>query len=708
MKKRAILLLRYAGIASLLGILLFAIAWFAFPFPEEEYRRYDASRCITDKDGTILRTTLNSDGQRCFPVSLKDAGEWLPDAMVATEDKRFYEHHGVDFLATARAGAQFVWNRRVVSGASTITTQVVRLVKPRRRNVLSKAVEAFRALQMERLFTKEEILEQYLNRSPFGGNLLGIRSASLYYFSKEPADLSLDEAALLAGLPQCPNRLRPDRYPYRAMKRRETVLASMANAEKLSHESTDKVVELPVRLNLATPPFFAPHFVDAVLQGRVECHQAASGNPFQTQTTLDLSLQKMAEGHLVHHSPEKAGGAAILVLDVPTGNILAMVGSPDFENSEKAGQYNSSLALRSPGSTLKTFAYALAFDRGELVPSSILRDEASLHPGYQPGNFDGSFRGEVTARKALVESLNLPAIEVLEKAGLQNFLDTLQGLGIRSLDQPAGQYGLNLVLGGAGIRPLELARAYAKLAASKPGCPISGEAAWMVGDILSGTERDFAAYGHTGEANRTKVAWKTGTSARSRDAWTVAWNQQYVVCVWLGNPDGTPCPGLTGIVDAAPLALDIFHDLPNLQDFPAKPDWTLMMEQRQVCQATGLPASQFCKVTIPDWYIPGVSQNLPCTGNCGQPHATLPTKDSKTRILHPVNGQTFAILPGQPSPSLTLQADGDEELYWFVNGSFHAKAKPKEVLQFPLERGKFLICCTSGNGNTATAEIVVE
>ena len=707
MKKRLTKVLHWMAYALLLGGMVFLVSWFAFPFPEEDYRHYDASRCITDKDGNILRTTLNGDSQRCLPVRLDDAGKWLPQAMVATEDKRFYTHNGVDILATTRAAVQMVWNRRVVSGASTITSQVIRLVKPRPRNLASKVVEAFRALQMETLFTKKEILEQYLNRSPFGGNLVGIRAASLYYYSKEPADLSIDEATLLAGLPQSPNRLRPDRHPERALKRRETVLKCMANNGMLEHGLTETHAKSPIRLQPWKPPFFAPHFVDAVLQGRIL--SKARSKPYQTQTTLDLNIQQLAEDHLSRQASRKAQGAAIIILDAPSRNILAMVGSPDFEDLDRAGQYNAALALRSPGSTLKTFANALAFDQGLLTPASILHDEPSRYAGYRPVNYDETFRGKVSARQALVESLNLPAVEVLQSVGTQAFLDALLGFGIHSLDQPAKHYGLNLVLGGAGVRPLELARAYARLASPRPGDPVSAEAAWLASNILSGSERDFVIYGHTAKGKqRPRIAWKTGTSAQSRDAWTVAWNPQYVVCIWLGNPDGSPCPGLTGIEDAAPLALETFSSLPHVRDIPRWPSYPLMLEQRKVCQGTGRPISKECGIPIKDWHIPGVSRTEKCDGSCAVHAPTEVSQKQPPRIVAPVDGQTFALLPGQLNPTLPLKAEGGGELYWFVNGAFHAKSTPGNALRFPMEPGRYLISCTTGSGVADTAEIVVE
>ena len=710
-KKRFQLSLRQLvfGSSALVGLCLLAwcIAWFAFPFPKEEFLRYDASQCVTDRNGNLLRTTLNSDGQRCLPISLEEAGEWFPKAMVATEDKRFYHHHGVDALALSRAIGQMIWHREIVSGASTISTQTIRLVHPRPRTLKSKVIEAFRAMQMEMALSKYEILEQYLNRSPFGGNLVGIRAASLHYFSKEPADLSLEEATLLAGLPQGPSRLHPERHPERAIERRKVVLQAMQNKGFLDEETVASANTSKVNLHNWKPPFLAPHFVDAILQERLPLKNDTD-SPYSQTTTLDLKIQKMAEAQLAWHPNDKAQSAAIVVLDAKSQDILALVGSPDFKDTHNAGQYNVALGSRSPGSTLKPFVYGLAMDRGLLTPEEILDDKPLELKGYQPGNFDQSFRRNVSARTALIDSLNLPAIQVLQRVGLQTTLDALHQIGLHTLDKPADHYGLNLVLGGAEVRPLDLARAYCQFANPAPDSPISAEAVWLINDILSGTERNPAVFGKNVQGTHPKIAWKTGTSARNRDAWTVAWNHQYVVCVWRGNPDGSPCPDMTGLNDAAPLALELFASLPYVENLPLQPQWPLMLEIRKVCVATGLPKSRDCPHAISDQFIPGISHNRLCDGTCREEEKAGESTARATRILRPVHGQTFALLPTQKKPTLPLEAEGDSEVYWFVNGTFFAKATPRKVLQLPLQPGTFEITCTTESGQADRAKIFVE
>ena len=474
------------------------------------------------------------------------------------------------------------------------------------------------------------------------------------------------------------------------------------DAETIAKAQTTKI-----HLHIWEPPFLAPHFVDAVLQDRLT-RLLPSDSHHSTKTTLDLKIQRMAEAQLAWHPNNKAQSSAIVVLNARSQEILALVGSPDFEDTINAGQYNVALAKRSPGSTLKPFAYGLAMDRGLLTPEEILDDKPLELKGYQPDNFDNSFRRNVSARTALIESLNLPAIEVLQRVGLQTTLDSLHEMGLRTLDKSAGYYGLNLILGGAEVRPLDLARAYCHFANPSPGSPISHEAAWMINDILSGNERNQAVYGKSTRGKYPKIAWKTGTSARNRDAWTVAWNHQYVVCVWRGNADGSKCPEMTGIADAAPLALEIFAHLPNVESLPEKPRSPLMLKKREVCTASGLPKSKECTHTISDHYIPGISHHRLCGGKCKNKVTTPNPANKTTRILRPVDGQTFALLSSQQKPTLPLEAEGEGDVYWFVNGTFFAKANPSKVLQLPLSPGTFEITCTTESGDADRARIFVE
>ena len=441
-------------------VLLFVVVWHLFPFPTRMLSDFNASATILDRHGRELRSTLGSTDQRCYPITVGEAGAWIIPAFIAVEDKRFLEHHGIDPLAIARAMRQNLTHMRVISGASTISTQVIRLAEPRRRTLSTKAIEAFRAMQMERLHDKQAILEQYLNRTPFGGNLVGVRAASLRYFSKEPIDLNLPEAALLAGIPQSPERHRPDRHPASALKRRHAVLERMLATEWITAKQYDEAVAAPIELHPRLNRFEAPHFCDMLLQ-----NQPAEG---QIHSSLDLEIQQLAEQVFAARFPalrERGvhGGAAV-ILDVQTSEIRALIGSPDYQNLKHAGQFNSALAFRSPGSTLKTFAALEAIEEGRLIPARAVFDVPMNFVGYTPENYTASYQGVVTLRQAMVDSLNLPALALMQELGLNRMLDRFRRLGLNSIEGNAEELGMNVILGGCDVRLIDLANAYACIA----------------------------------------------------------------------------------------------------------------------------------------------------------------------------------------------------------------------------------------------------
>jgi penicillin-binding protein 1C len=418
----------------------------------------------------------------------------------------------------------------------------MRMTRPQPRTLAVKAGEALHALQMETRLTKPEILSQYLNRAPFGGNLAGVEAACRAWFGKSAAQVSLAEAALLMGLPQSPGRLRPDRNPEGAAKRRDYVLARMEETGAITADERAAASATPVEVSRSAPPFLAPHLCDLLLRR----HPGVV-----VRSTLDTRLQAVAEHALRAHS-EKLGprgihGGAVIIVDVPTSSVVALAGSPDYFDARHAGQVNGATARRAPGSTLKPFVYLEAFDRGLLTPDSVIADVPVRYAGYEPANFDHQFRGPVSVREALVASLNIPALKTLEQIGLDTGLARLRAAGLQSLDRPASHYGISLALGSAEVTLLELAEAYAALARlgehrplrlcdSDPDGPAtriaSPGAAWLLADVLSGPERALQASGHMADTEGPRYAWKTGTSMGHRDAWTVAYGPRHVVAVW--------------------------------------------------------------------------------------------------------------------------------------------------------------------------------
>ena len=675
--------------------LVFLACWFLFPFPEDGIGQLDACAVTTDRHGEVLRVRLDRRDQRCLPIRIDQAGHWLPLALMSAEDKRFASHPGVDPLATVRAAAQNTVHMTRVSGASTISTQVIRLAEPRPRTIRTKVIEYFRALQMETRLTKPEIMEAYLNRTPYGGNLVGARAASLAYFGKEPAHLGLEEAALLAGLPQSPSRLRPDLHPDAARKRRDFVLQRMRANGHLDEARCAAALAEPIRLTPGDVPFLAPHFCDLI----------GDRGPGRTRTTLDLGLQTVCEHVLRQESDAWRGlgadGAAAVVLHVPSGELRVMIGAPDH-GANPAGQVNAALAPRSPGSALKPFVYTMAFDQGRLTPDQILHDRAANFAGYRPGNFDRAHRGEVRARDALRHSLNLPALRLLQDIGVDSGLQALRRLGLDTLDQDPGHYGLNLVLGGGETRLLDLANAYACLArggqwlpprltmdAERPS-PVrwcSPEAAWMVAQCLEGTEPESGA----------RVAWKTGTSSRHRDAWTIAWNPTWVVGVWMGRTDGGAVDErFTGRAAATPLALRLFARALGTE---RGPDWFERpsgIVERPCCAASGRPLGPDCEREIDCPAIEHVSDPAPCAHH----QASRAALAQVFRIDQPRPGERVLRVDGGE----TLRLQSNRPAHWFIDGE--PLGHGRELL-WPLRPGPARIVAVADDGARDEANIVV-
>ena len=708
-----------------------ALRW--APFPEERIERLPVSVVLADRDGKPLRVHLGAGGFDCRPGFRPEPEHWISKAIVAAEDRRFWEHGGVDPLAIARAAGQNLLAGRRISGASTLSTQVIRMAEPRRRTLATKFVEAFRAMQLERRRSKVEILGHYLDRAPFGGNVVGIEAAAQRYFGKNAAELSLAEAALLAGLPQSPSRLRPDRHPERAKRRQAYVLERMEACGAIDSRQRAAALAQPLAVRPGDYPFRAPHFCDWI---GVPAPPCGGG---MVRTTLDPALQAAAETALRRRlETSAAGSGAIVVIEVASGAVRAMVGSPDYGDA-RAGQVNGAVAPRAAGSTLKPFAYALAIDRGLVGPATPLADVPLRFRDFRPRNFAPEYRGRVGAREALVLSLNLPALDVLRRVGAERFHAALRELGFSTLREPTGHYGLGLVLGGAEVRLLELANAYAALArgggwfppgfveGAAPPTPksvFSPEACWLVADMLSGDERAMDATGHFADVRLPTMAWKTGTSAGLRDAWTVAWNPEYVVGVWVGRPDGSPSDGLVGRLAATPIAWDLARRLypDNVGPAFVRP---LGVERRATCAESGGIPGPHCEHCVEEWSVARVTRREPCalhrrgevpkgTALAQAGRAEAPAAPaSPLRISSPANESVYRLVPGaeRVRQNLAFEATSglpDETLHWFVNDRPVGRSQPGQPLFWPLERGSHQIVCANARGESDRIRLDVE
>jgi len=539
-------------------------AWIASlgPLPLAEARQVSAT--IVDRNGKLLRAYAMADGRWRLPVdSQAGVDPGYLKLLLAYEDKRFRSHHGVDPLAIGRAALQLLSRGHIVSGGSTITMQLARLLEPRReRSLAAKLRQMVRAVELERQLSKDQILDLYLTLAPFGGNLEGIRAASIAYFGKEPKRLSLAEAALLVALPQSPETRRLDRHPEAAAAARDRVLDRMVQEGQVSAEDATQARAVPVLRQRKPMPILAPHSSDQAIA-------TVKDSPV-IRLTLDAGIQRALEA-LARDRAAALGpdiSVAIVALDNRSGELLAHVGSPDYFDGRRAGQVDMARAIRSPGSTLKPFIYGLAFEDGFVHPDSLIDDRPIRFGSYAPENFDMTFQGTVSIRRALQLSLNVPAIELLDRVGASRLASRLKQAGAELVLPKEEAPGLAMGLGGVGIRLTDLVQLYsaiARLGTALPLREIANEtnakrdslrlmdqvAAWQVGNVLIGTPPPE-------NAAPNRIAFKTGTSYGYRDAWSVGFDGRITVGVWVGRPDGAPVPGLVGRTAAAPILFDAF------------------------------------------------------------------------------------------------------------------------------------------------------
>ena len=550
-------------------VLLVALLWLAdriwpLPLPQD-----DLARVVLAEDGTPLWRFADANGVWRYPVQTSEVSPYYLDALLTYEDRWFYKHPGVNPLALARATWQNLTGARVVSGGSTLSMQVARLLDPHSRTFLGKLRQLWRTAQLEWHLSKDQILNLYLNRAPFGGTLQGVAAASWAYLGKSPAQLTQAEAALLAVLPQAPSRLRPDRHPQRAQQARDKVLRRLAEYEVWPQAAVDEALEEPLLLAPRLEPSLAP-----LLARRLN----RADSPPLIRTTLDATLQRRLEDLLLGwraRLPEHTS-AAILVVEEESMAVRAYLGSVDINDAKRFGHVDMISALRSPGSTLKPFLYGLALDDGLIHSESLLQDVPRRYGDYRPGNFSMGFTGAVPASTALSSSLNLPAVQLLEAYGPKRFAAQMRIGGVPLALPALAEPNLALILGGAGSRLEDLVSGYSAFARDGKSATIrlqpddvlrerpmlSPGAAWIVRRILSGQarpDRDPRAE----LVQRPVLAWKTGTSYGFRDAWAIGVGPRYLIGVWIGRPDGTPVPGQFGLASAAPLMLQVHDVLTN-------------------------------------------------------------------------------------------------------------------------------------------------
>ena len=561
-------MLRRIAIGALLAVALLWAADRIWPLPMPGD---DLARVVLAEDGTPLWRFADAEGVWRYPVTQENVSPLYLEALLAYEDRWFYQHPGVNPMALARAAWLNLRGGRVVSGGSTLSMQVARLLDPHDRTLAGKLRQLWRTAQLEWHLSKREILQLYLDRAPFGGTLQGVAAASWAYLGKSPMHLTPSEAALLAVLPQAPSRQRPDRHPERAQRARDKVLQRLEEYHVWPAARIAEAREEPLLLAPRQEPALAP-----LLARRLN----SANSPPLIRTTIDAALQRRLEDLLLGwraRLPERTS-AALLVVETQNMAVRAYLGSIDLADERRFGHVDMVHALRSPGSTLKPFLYAMAMDEGLIHSESLLQDVPRRYGDYRPGNFSMGFSGPVSASSALALSLNLPAVQLLEAYGPKRFAAQMRMGGVPLILPPLAEPNLSLILGGAGSRLDELVGGYAALAREgrsarirlQPQDPLveqrllSPGSAWITRRILSGQarpDRDPNAE----LVQRPQLAWKTGTSYGFRDAWSVGVGPRYLIGVWIGRPDGTPVPGQFGLASAAPLMLQV-HDLLSNRD----------------------------------------------------------------------------------------------------------------------------------------------
>ncbi|PLX35581.1 MAG: penicillin-binding protein 1C [Hyphomicrobiales bacterium] len=657
----------------------------------------ERSVLVLDRDHRLLRPFTIRTGRWRLPVRLKEVDPRFIRMLIAYEDRRFYSHFGVDPLALLRAAGQWLAHGRIVSGGSTLTMQLARLIEPRRgRSLAAKARQIARALQIEARLSKHEILEAYLNLAPYGGNLEGVRAAALAYFGKEPARLDVAEAALLTALPQAPEARRPGKNRMAASRARNRVLARMADLGVIPARDAIAAKQAALPQLRRDMPRLAAHLARDMVRRAPEKKR----HVLSLDKHLQQSLERIARRHARKLGPRIS--VAILVADHRNGEVLARIGAADFKDTSRAGHVDMSRAIRSPGSALKPLIYGLGFEAGLAHPETLIDDAPLDFGGYAPQNFDQTYHGALTVRSALERSLNVPAVSMLDAVGPARFLARLGAVGIRTRLPTSAAPSLALALGGLGVDLEGLVRLYGALArlgtmpalrhsAGISAAPHAGqarllppEASWYVNDILSGTPPPH--HGLHG-----KLAFKTGTSYGYRDAWAVGYDGHYVIGVWAGRPDGSAVPGLTGRKAAAPLLFESF-----------------------ALAAAGGYAP-----------LPPAPKNILRVANADLPptlrqfrhgrHATRLGATDRGRQLDIVYPPDQALIdlgltrPGEAQPLIVKINGGTPPYNWFANGAPIARINHRRLLSWkPSGRGFSTLTVRDAAGNTDTVSLQLQ
>lgn len=734
------------------GGVVFVWLWKMGPEDVRVYLRVDSSKCVLAKDGRRLWVGLNAYQQWCIPVCLKDISPYVVKATVAVEDKRFWKHNGIDFIAIIRSFAQNLSRGKVVSGASTITMQVVKNYYRNTKNFenvllnnkyLFKLFQMVQAIRLESKASKEEIIQAYLNTVSYGSNLVGVESASWRYFGKEARFLNLEESVILAGIPKLPEVYRPDRNLGKAINRARYVAHRMKINGFLSEEELINLFKRLEKCSLNGKPFpnYAFHLANKIFEDRKD--------EIVVRTTLNYEIQTYAEEILSKKLAQLEGevnNGCVMVVDVETGDLLAYLGGAMKANGEPVSYIDYCQVKNSPGSALKPFLYCYAIEKGYLYPSEVLLDSEFDVGAFNPKNFDELYHGTVDVRTAIRYSLNIPAVNVLRRIGVGNYLSVLRKAGISVIG--ADEESLGVVLGGCEVSMWEMMRAYLCLAREGKSVNIRiypdecieerdvfdrGAVDLIYQMMESGLEDEVESATPRITREPIRVCWKTGTSSNRKDAWIFMFNKNYLVGVWFGNTNRKPSPKLVGALVCYPVASEIFKRLPKKKgnSFPQFPNESL--KTIEVCGISGLPRNPWCD-SVKVVYVP---KNTPIVRRCdvhyfdlftGEVKRRFPSRSDawdlskvgvqqkdgkiveKFKILFPSNGAKFLLsrLPENNHLELRSSKDAEGEVFWYINDEYIGKSGLGQRVQWQLLPGRHKIYCTDNKGNDDSIFIYVE
>jgi penicillin-binding protein 1C len=655
------------------------------------------SREVLDADGQLLRAFATPQGRWRLKTSVGDVDPRFLKMLVAYEDRRFYEHGGIDVMAIGRAALQLITNGRIVSGASTLSMQVARLIEPREtRSFSAKFLQVARAMQIERRLSKQQILDLYLTHAPYGGNLEGVRAASLAWFGKEPKRLTVAEAALLVALPQSPEMRRPDRKLQLALAARERVLTRPAVVEVTGEGEAERAANDPVPRQRQQLPAYAAHLAEAAIRREPKAQDYRS----TLKRNIQQKLEEVAREASAKLAPKVS--LAMVMADAMTGQIVGEVGSADYFDAGRSGWIDMTRVLRSPGSTLKPFIYGLAFEQGLVSQETMIEDRPADFFGYRPKNFDMTYQGDVTVRQALQLSLNVPAVRLLDAVGPSRLMIRFRRADVRPVLPANEAPGLAIGLGGVGITLKDLVQSYAALA--NGGQPVrlgngidenpavldneallEPQAIWNVTDILSDVLPPTGS-------RKLGIAYKTGTSYGYRDAWSVGYDGRYVLGVWVGRPDNGAVPGIAGYMTAAPILFEAFarSGVP-ITPHPAAPAGAVRLSQ------SDLPIGQRrFAMTASGLVRSSVGGGI---------------REAAPQIVYPPEGAKVDLgaMSGEISPLVLKLQGGRPPFRWLANGkplSDLSRRRTNEWL--PEGAGFSTLTVIDAAGRAATVRVFVE